>query len=86
MLVEEDETFIIKKTRRDYVVIRKEFPYEFHSHFDSYDGCRKIIKLFKDKIIPDSEYFQVAMQRITTDYEYEKFHRKPVKQKYRNRR
>lgn len=83
-LLFEDENFRILKGNRDYVVVRKNYPYEFHSHFRKYEGAKELIELFYKKVKPYGNYFSVAMQRITTEEEFESFVSKKKKVKYRN--
>lgn len=83
-LMYEDDNFKIIQSSRDFVVIRKDFPYEFHSHFKRYSGARGLIRLFYKQIIPNEPYFYTAMERITTDAEFDSFYPQKEKQLYRN--
>jgi hypothetical protein len=65
----EDKTFKIIKSE-DYVVIRKDKAYSFHSHFRRYSGAMGLIRLFYKQIKPSMNYFYIAMQRITTKKEF----------------
>lgn len=78
-----DEDFQIVK-RRDYIVIRKNHPYEFHSHFHKYSGARSLIKMFYKRIQPEDEYFNTAMKRVTTEAEFNNFVPQRRKQNYYN--
>lgn len=82
-LLYEDEHFKIVKAH-DYVVIRKNHPYEFHSHFHKYGGARSLIKLFYRKVQPEDDYFHTAMKRITTEVEFNRFSPQRRKQQYYN--
>lgn len=83
-LLLEDSDFTILRGF-DYIVVRKDSPYSFHSHFRRYSGALSLIRLFGRKLQPENEYFYVAMQRITTPEEFEKFApQKKQKQKYYN--
>lgn len=79
----EDEEFKIVKAH-DYIVVRKNHPYEFHSHFQKYAGARSLIRMFYKKVKPTDEYFNTAMQRITTEPEFNSFAQQRKKQMYRN--
>lgn len=67
-LLFEDKQFRLLKGR-DYIVVRKDFPYEFHSHFQNRDGAMLLISLFYKRMKPLDDYFIVAMERITTESE-----------------
>lgn len=82
-LLYEDSEFRLLKSR-DYVVVRKDHPYEFHSHFQKYSGAVCLINLFYKRLIPSEEYFRIAMERITTEVELENFAEQRVKQMYFN--
>ncbi|WMU08069.1 hypothetical protein vBCtySFA67_00051 [Clostridium phage vB_CtyS-FA67] len=82
-LLWEDECFKVVHSR-DYVLIRKDFPYEFHSHFKRYSGAKGLVSLFYKKLQPHNQYFAVAMQRVTTEEEYSKFVPQRGKEKYYN--
>ena len=83
ILFEDKEFKIIKSC--DYVVVRKNNDYSFHSHFKRYSGAIGLIKLFYKKIQPNVNYFNIAMQRITTEKEFNSFITIRLKQKYYNR-
>ncbi|GAB6153699.1 hypothetical protein JCM17380_24490 [Desulfosporosinus burensis] len=82
-LLYEDKEFRLLKSR-DYVVVRKDHPYEFHSHFQKYTGAMSLISLFYKRLIPSEEYFRIAMERIITEAEHEDFAEQRVKQMYFN--
>lgn len=65
----EDKIFKIIKSE-DYVVIRKDKGYSFHSHFRRYSGAIGLIRLFYKQVKPSMNYFYIAMQRITTEKEF----------------
>lgn len=81
----EDSEFVIVKAR-DYIVIRKDHEYTFHSHFKTLKGAKILIKLFHEGVKPTDPYFITAMERITTDEECSRLREKKKKQRYRNRR
>lgn len=81
-LYEDDQFRIVMG--HDFVVIRKDYPYEFHSHFHKYAGAITLVKLFYKKLQPADEYFYVAMQRITTENEFNTFSPQKRKQMYYN--
>lgn len=68
----EDKEFQVVKGY-DFVVVRKDSPYSFHSHFRSLTGARGLIRLFYKKIQPIKEYFNTVMKRITTELEFDSF-------------
>lgn len=68
----EDREFKVVKGY-DFVVVRKDSPYGFHSHFKSLTGARGLIRLFYKKIQPRREYFNTAMKRVTYESEFEGF-------------
>lgn len=63
--------FTIKRTTRDYVVIRVNGEYEQHSHFKSKSGARKMIELIEHNKLPDKKYFRIAAKRLLTEEEYD---------------
>lgn len=65
----EDREFKILKNK-DFLVVRKNAPYEFHSHFKSYRGAKSLIFMFRKGVKPYDEYFHTAMQRVTTPQEF----------------
>lgn len=79
----EDDNFRIVLAH-DFVVIRKNHPYEFHSHFHKLAGAKMLIRMFYKKLQPSDEYFYTAMQRITTESEFKKFVPEKKKQMYYN--
>jgi hypothetical protein len=79
----EDNCFKVLKSK-DYVVVRKDFPYDFHSHFARYSGAREVIKLFNKKLIPVNPYFVTALRRISTEEEWEGFKEQKHKDTYIN--
>jgi hypothetical protein len=84
-VIYEDEEFQIVKAY-DFVVVRKNQEYDFHSHFVRHTGARSLIRLFYKHVLPENQYFLEAMKRVTTVEEFEKL-AKPkfnVKQSYRN--
>ena len=68
----EDREFKVVKGY-DFIVVRKDSPYSFHSHFKSLTGARGLIRLFYKKVQPFKEYFNTAMKRVTTDREFDSF-------------
>lgn len=82
-LIFEDDIFKLLKGR-NYIVVRKNFPYEYHSHFERYNGAMLLMKLFYQKLKPREEYFIGAMLRITTEDERANFGEQKQKQMYFN--
>lgn len=74
--------FEIKDTSRDFVVIRKDFPYSFHAHIRCKQTCYTLLKLIELNKLPDSEYLRGSCKRLLTEEEYQIL--KPKKQKYIN--
>lgn len=81
----EDEEFKILKNK-DFLVVRKNAPYEFHSHFKSYRGAKSLIVMFRKGVKPHDDYFYTAMQRITTPQEFDKLIIERKKDNYINRK
>ena len=75
--------FTIKKTSRDYVVIRINGEYQQHAHFKKSSGARKIIELIEHGKLPTKKYFIDAAKRLLTEEEFEQL-RGGKKQKYYN--
>ena len=80
----EDREFKIIRANRDYILIRKDFPYKYHAHFKKLYGCHLIINLYHKKLIPYQRYFRGSIKRLTTDEEYNNFTNQKPKPKYRN--
>lgn len=78
-----ESDFTIKKTHRDWIIVRNDT--QQHSHFKHKDGCDKLLQFILKQVRPRNEYFVKAAQRILTDKEYREL--RPIdKQKYINRR
>lgn len=84
MIVYEDKNFKILKRYNDYVLIRKNRPYSFHSHFRNLQGAKIVIGFFNRGMRPNKPYFISSMQRITTVDEYDAFGFRKKKMQYRN--
>ena len=82
----EDKEFRIIRCKRDYVLIRKNFAYKYHAHFEDLKGAKTVVVLFYKKLIPHGRYQRGSMKRLTTDEEYENFVEQRKKPKYRNQR
>lgn len=76
--------FRITKDERTktWVVVRDGFPREFHAHFKDKNGCHKLIALFEKGVKPHNPYFREAMQRITTEQEWNSFNDEFKKDKF----
>lgn len=75
--------FSIKKDgTRGYVLIRNNFPREFHAHIKTKNGCRQLLHYIDKKLLPKSEYLQGSARRLLTDAEYQRL--KESKQRYYN--
>lgn len=68
MIVYSNKDFIIKKTKSDYVLIRKKL--DRHSHLSSLTGARQLIKLFYKKTYPKNDYLKTSLERICTRKEW----------------
>lgn len=79
----EDSEFKILQTK-DIVLVRKNKPYECHSHFKHTDGAMLILKLFYKRVKPYEPFFIEAMRRITTSQEFNSFREQSKKYKYKN--
>ena len=73
---------VIKRTSRDYLVIRKDGAYEQHAHFKRLDGAEKLIDLINKNRMPTERYFQVAIKRLLTPEEIEQLVYKKKKSYY----
>lgn len=73
--------FEIKKVHEGYILVRKGT--DKHSHFKHRSGALITIQYINKKIIPNNNYFWVAIQRLLTDDELLEF--KKPKQRYNNR-
>lgn len=85
MTIYEDSVFVIKRSK-DIILIRKHFPYQYHSHFKSVGGAKIVMNCFRQRLIPVNGYFKIALKRITTDEEWDRFTYKRKKKSYRNDR
>lgn len=75
---------IIKRTSRDYVVVRVGGEYKNHAHFKRRSGAEKIIKLIDKRMLPNNEYFKTAAKRLLTEEEYNQLRVKKSKPNYVN--
>ena len=82
----EDRDFKIIRHRGGVVLIRKNMPYSFHSHFKDFKGAKQVLRFFKRKVIPYSPYFKSSIIRLTTEYERTKFSYERKKPKYVNKK
>lgn len=63
--------FVVKKSRRGWVIVNEDGEYENHSHFTySYGATIKCIELTRKKKVPRSEYMIIACKRLTNDVNY----------------
>jgi len=74
--------FYIKRTSRDYIVIRKNGEYSQHAHISTINGCNRLIYLIDNNLLPTSKYLQDSCRRLLTEDEYTKLKQK--KQRYYN--
>lgn len=79
----EDSNFKILKGR-DYILVRKDYPYNYHAHFKEERGAHLVINLFNKQMVPREPYFIESMRRITTEGEFASFTEQRVKPRYRN--
>lgn len=84
-LIFEDDEFKILKGK-DFILVRKDKPHHFHSHFEKLDGAKSILNLFYKRIKPQAAYFHEAMRRICTEDEFAMMRNEKIKQRYRNSR
>ncbi|MCY6957219.1 hypothetical protein [Clostridium brassicae] len=70
MIILKDSSYLIKKSKRGYIVINLEGYYKNHSHFKNIEAAKKCIYLTKNRIIPKSFYMMVACLRLSTDELY----------------
>mgnify|MGYP005996590619 CR=1 FL=1 len=61
---------VIKRTSRDYLVIRVGGTYEQHAHFKSRKGAEQLIELIHKNRMPTKKYFIVAAKRLLTEEEF----------------
>ena len=72
----------VKKSHKDYIVIRVGGEYSQHSHHKTIRGCNELIKLIECNKLPRSKYLRGSCQRLLTQEEYDQL--KPSKQMYIN--
>lgn len=65
-----NEDFIIKKESGGYVVIRHNYPYEFHAHIKTISGCRILLKCIIQGKLPKSDWLQGSCRRLLTEDEF----------------
>ncbi|MCY6371736.1 hypothetical protein [Clostridium ganghwense] len=70
MIILNDSNYLIKKSKRGYVVINLKGLYKNHSHFKNIGTAKKCIYLTKNRIVPKSFYMMVACIRLSTDELY----------------
>jgi len=76
--------FIVKRdSDRGYVVVRKGYPYCFHAHLTTLNGCRQLIYYIHKGLLPKSVYLQGSARRLLDDDEYQRL--KKPKQRYYNK-
>jgi len=77
------EFIVLKDSTRGYVVKRKDYPYEFHAHLTTLNGCRQLIYYINQGLLPRSTYLQGSARRLLNDTEYQQL--KKPKQRYYNK-
>lgn len=68
MLTKDD--FIIKQERGGFVVVRKDYPWEFHAHIKTIAGCKVLLSCIQQGKLPKSDWLQGSCRRLLTDEEY----------------
>ncbi len=72
----------IIKSKNSYIVINTKGEYKNHSHFKKLSTCYVIIRLVKNKTIPNKPFMIQAAKRLTLDIKYkEKLKNKQIKNK-----
>lgn len=66
-----ESDFEIFRSNRHYIIKRKNGEYSQHSHFDSRQGCEKLLRLITKQTMPNDQYFRTAAKRILSDDEFE---------------
>ena len=81
----EDMTFEICRDPKSqtWVVYRVGGSHEQHAHLRSRKGCRLLIKLIRQGILPRSQYMQVSCHRLLSPEEMVRL--KKPKDRYKNR-
>lgn len=77
------DDFIIKQTKRDWVIINHAL--DTHSHFRTRQGCEMLLDMVLGGRMPSKPYFVTAAQRILTEKQFKELRVKRIKQKYINR-
>ena len=75
---------VIKKSTRDYVVIRVNGEYNQHSHYKDKRAALRLIETIEKGKKPNNLYDQVAAKRLLTKEEYEQLRVCRRKQMYYN--
>lgn len=88
MVIISEYDFIIKKTRRGWIIARKEEieGKKNHSHFKTDKGCHMLLDMLIHGLKPTSKYFDKAAERILTDEEYQSLREIRRKERYINKR
>ena len=74
--------FKIKTEYGGFVLIRVDFPYEFHAHIKTIAGCRAVLNCIEKGKMPKSDWLQGSCRRLLTEEEFSSL-RKP-KDRYYN--
>ena len=65
--------FVIKRDHsRGWVIIRVGYPYEFHAHLRTKQGCRQLLNFIKKGLLPKNEYLVGSCRRLLTEEEFNK--------------
>ena len=62
--------FEVKRKRKEYIVIRKDFPYGFHAHIRSKHGEEILLKALECERLPKSNYLKDSCKRLLTEKEF----------------
>lgn len=85
-IIDKIAEFKILETKKDYIVINESGQYKNHGHFKKLETCYTIIRLLKNRKLPNRLYMIKAAIRITTDEKYKKAlkrKQKKIKEKQR---
>jgi hypothetical protein len=75
--------FTVKRhSKGGFVVVREGFPYDFHAHISTLNGCKVLLDCIESGKMPKSVWLQGSCRRLLTDKEFQEL--KKPKDKYYN--
>lgn len=88
-VVYQEDEYLVVEDKNGHVIINTKGEYRNHGHIKTDNTAKLLIRLMKNKIVPDSNYLRETVLRISLDDDYKnkirnKIEKDKNKQKYFN--